>query len=226
MILQTLKPSRVSVYTNTARKTLAQVFAETGADAVINGTLFNGSLKPVMTLKVDGELLVHEGERYLGYGWDKNTLPMLTRDFEYYDNFICCIALIEDGKPLSLHYPDALGGVRGRAAIGFKPDGTMLLFCSSDSTPDACSPEVLQARLLAAGCDSALMLDGGGSSQMQTRTDAIRSTRIPYNFICVWSENTLYKVQVGAFRERANAERLCNELIRKGYDGFISEVRQ
>ena len=31
----------------------------------------------------------------------------------------------------------------------------------------------------------------------------------------------LYKVQVGAFREKANAERLANELKSKGYSTYI-----
>jgi N-acetylmuramoyl-L-alanine amidase len=33
----------------------------------------------------------------------------------------------------------------------------------------------------------------------------------------------LYKVQVGAFTDRRNAERLVNELKSKGYDAFIKE---
>ena len=31
----------------------------------------------------------------------------------------------------------------------------------------------------------------------------------------------LYRVQVGAFKEKANAEKLTNELKQKGYDAFI-----
>ena len=34
-------------------------------------------------------------------------------------------------------------------------------------------------------------------------------------------DNKLYKVQVGAFSNRANADRLCNELKTKGYSAFI-----
>ena len=33
--------------------------------------------------------------------------------------------------------------------------------------------------------------------------------------------NKLYRVQVGAFENRANAERLCAELKSKGYSAFI-----
>ena len=36
----------------------------------------------------------------------------------------------------------------------------------------------------------------------------------------------LYRVQVGAFRERSNAEKLANELKTRGYDNFIVEVKK
>ena len=37
----------------------------------------------------------------------------------------------------------------------------------------------------------------------------------------VSSDGFLYKVQVGAFRNRKNAEKLLKELKKKGYEGFI-----
>lgn len=37
------------------------------------------------------------------------------------------------------------------------------------------------------------------------------------------SEGTLYKVQVGAFKEKKNAERLANELKEKGYPVYITK---
>jgi N-acetylmuramoyl-L-alanine amidase len=33
--------------------------------------------------------------------------------------------------------------------------------------------------------------------------------------------NKLYKVQVGAFANKSNADRLCNELKAKGYSAFV-----
>ena len=41
------------------------------------------------------------------------------------------------------------------------------------------------------------------------------------NMIKAKMNNTLYKVQVGAFANKANAEKLCNELKSKGYQAFI-----
>lgn len=37
-------------------------------------------------------------------------------------------------------------------------------------------------------------------------------------------EDALYRVQVGAFRERANADKLCAELRAKGYSAFVSRT--
>jgi N-acetylmuramoyl-L-alanine amidase len=34
-------------------------------------------------------------------------------------------------------------------------------------------------------------------------------------------KNRLYKVQVGAFANKANADKLCNELKAKGYSAFV-----
>lgn len=41
------------------------------------------------------------------------------------------------------------------------------------------------------------------------------------NMIKAKMNNNLYRVQVGAFANRENAERLCNELKSKGYSAFI-----
>lgn len=41
------------------------------------------------------------------------------------------------------------------------------------------------------------------------------------NMIKAKMNSTLYKVQVGAFANKANAEKLCNELKSKGYSAFI-----
>ena len=42
-----------------------------------------------------------------------------------------------------------------------------------------------------------------------------------------YTENSLYRVQVGAFRNRANAENMLNKLKSAGFvDAFITEVKQ
>lgn len=46
-----------------------------------------------------------------------------------------------------------------------------------------------------------------------------------YTYV-VPANNVLYRVQVGAFRERANAENMLNKLKEDGYEGFIVTVQQ
>ena len=59
------KPKKVSIYINTARKSTAQVKAETGCTALINGGLFDmGTFKPVCHLKVDGKVLAKDQYKY------------------------------------------------------------------------------------------------------------------------------------------------------------------
>lgn len=44
-----------------------------------------------------------------------------------------------------------------------------------------------------------------------------------YGVAYVPQEQTIYRVQLGAFREKRNAQRLRDELIAKGYEAFITQ---
>jgi exopolysaccharide biosynthesis protein len=82
-----------------------------------------------------------------------------------------------------------MNGVRGRTAIGVKKDGTVVIYVSKDGQSGsygACTIETLQQRMLALGCYTALNLDGGGSSQYESDTDKITSSRRVHNYICIW----------------------------------------
>ena len=47
-----------------------------------------------------------------------------------------------------------------------------------------------------------------------------------YGYKYIAPADTLYRVQVGAFREQTNAENLLGNLKEDGYEGFIVEVKQ
>ena len=73
---------RVGIYINESEKTLPQVKAETGADYILNGGMWNPDGSPCVGLKADGKLLsktpwgnVH------GYGWTGTDIHM-TLDWE------------------------------------------------------------------------------------------------------------------------------------------------
>ena len=179
---------RIQIYLNTGRKSLAAIQKETGADYILNGTLFNMStFKPVCHLRVDGRTICAPAYDVAGYAWNEgpdfsiDILPDQTQR-----NYIACTPLILDGKPISnLTYDKGQGGKRGRSAIGIK-EGRLALYCTRDGGTMTRTPEALRDDLAAAGWGSAVMLDGGGSSQCYFKGDTIKSTRVVHDLILVY----------------------------------------
>ena len=60
---------RVQIYINKSVKTLAEIKAETGADYLINGGLYQGP-KAVCHLRADGRTYAKDPYTYWGYAWD------------------------------------------------------------------------------------------------------------------------------------------------------------
>lgn len=180
--------SRLAIYINTGKKTLAQIKAETGADYICNGGLFDGRFRAVCHLRADGYTWAEDEYSYHGYGWDTNDIRvMLSGKKDMVRNYICCVELIRDGAPIDKPIYNAdLGGVRGRTALALTKDGDLLIWCSQDGTEDARTPETLRDKLLAMGAYSAIMLDGGGSSQCDFAGEQITSSRVVQNLICVY----------------------------------------
>ena len=180
--------AKARIYINSNKKTLAAIKSETGCDVVINGGIYNMStFKPLCHLKADGKVHAADQYKYWGFGWNgEDTKLQMVNDYAKLDNYICCSALLKDGKAETLIRNDAMWGVRGRTAIGTLADGKVVIFCSKDGTVDAMTPEALQKHCLQRDWKNALMLDGGGSSQCITPEGKITSTRIVQNVLCFW----------------------------------------
>ena len=178
---------RVQIYLNTSRKSLSAIKKATGADYILNGTLYEmASGKVVCHLKVDGEVIAKPDYTVHGYGWDEGSDISMMPLPSPADNYIACTALIVDGAPLSNPiYNAAQGGLRGRSAIGMK-DGFLCFYCSKDGSEAAKTPEQLRDLLFSYGWTSAVMLDGGGSSQCDFAGEAITSTRKVQHLILVY----------------------------------------
>lgn len=184
------KPKKISIYINSEKKSTAQVKAETGCTALINGGFFNMSnFQPVCHLKVDGKVLSKDPWKYWGFGWNTNELHMVN-SYEDYENYIACVCLVRNGKAETLNYPSALGGYRPRTALGVFEDGRVWLYAE---TSPVRSPECLQKLALQLGLKHCLMLDGGGSTQGAMPTETINAGRKVHNYICVWEEETTMK---------------------------------
>ena len=179
---------KIQIYLNTGRKSLTAIQKETGADYIINGTLYNmETFKPNCHLRVDGRTICTPAYDVAGYAWNDgpdisiDTLPDPTQR-----NYIACTPLVLDGKPIAnLTYDPGQGGKRGRTAIGIKDD-RLALYCTRDGGTMTRTPEALRDDLAAAGWESAVMLDGGGSSQCYFKGDTIKSTRVVHDLILVY----------------------------------------
>lgn len=179
-----IKPTKIKIYINSARKTMAQVKAETGCTHIINGGYFNMStFEAVCVLIADGKTYAYE---WNGRGYCFDTMPPVLRWSTREDkNFIYGVRLVENGQAVvPLDYNAAWGGAKRKTAMGVMPDGRIWLYCSDDLT----TPEQLQQIALASGVDSAIMLDGGGSTQGDFNGQTVTSDRIVHNFICFWAE--------------------------------------
>lgn len=184
-MIYTGKAEKISLYINSKRKSIADVKAETGCTAVINGGLYDMSaFEAVCHLKADGKVYAQDQYKYWGFAWDANELRLVT-DYAEYSNYICCICMVRDGKAEQMYY-NAVGGKRERTAVGVFADGRVWLYASKDKL----TPEQLQKIALEAGVLHAIMLDGGGSTQCIFPDGNVTSARRVHNFICVWEENT------------------------------------
>lgn len=179
---------RIQIYVNTARRSLSQIQRETGADYIINGTLYNMStFKPNCHLRVDGKTLCNPAYSVAGYAWnDGPDISMDSLPDPSQRNYIACTPLVVAGRALpELTYDSGQGGKRGRTAMGIKGD-RLALYCTRDGGTMERTPETLRDDLAAAGWESAVMLDGGGSSQCWFRGQAIKSTRAVHDLILVY----------------------------------------
>jgi peptidoglycan hydrolase-like protein with peptidoglycan-binding domain len=189
------KIERIQIYMNTSRrKTLADIKKETGADYVLNGTLYNMSTgDAVCHLKAGGKPICSPAYSVHGYAWNTaadfgmELLPNVPKSGNIgKQNYISCTPLIIDGIPLVDPCKNpGLQGKRGRTAIGMK-DGCLALYCSKDGFTAARTPNNLRDDLHTAGWDNAVMLDGGGSSQCDFLGDKIKSSRKVAHLILVY----------------------------------------
>lgn len=176
---------RVQIYINSPRRTLAQIKRATGADYLINGTLYNMTTGAVNChLKADGRVIARPSYTVYGLGWDAGRdirMEVLPNDRR---NYIACTPLILEGKPLArLTYASGQGGSRARSAIGIMGE-KLVMYCTTSGR----TPEKLRDELAKAGWTQAVMLDGGGSAQCDFAGQKITSSRKVQHLILVYTE--------------------------------------
>lgn len=201
-------PTQIKIYVNSARKTASQIQRELGCDVLINGGLFDGKYRPCCWLKVDGNLLHTENWSDWGFGFENSNLRMDSSvNIAKYRNFITCVSILKGGTALKLSYPAEIGGKRARTAIGIDTAGRVVAYCVPETTP--LTPEELQIVMRQLGCEDALMLDGGGSSQAIMPNGKVQSSRIVHNYIALWTHQTEQPSGCPYAEPRHNVGRWC-----------------
>lgn len=192
---EVFKISKARIYINSGKKTLSEIQKETGADVLINGGLYDmNKFIALCHLKADGYLYSEDDYIYFGYGWNnEDTRLQMVTDYSKLDNYICCTAMIKDGKAVTLIYDEPQGGDRGRTAVGTMPDGSIVIYCSKDGGTDTMTPEELQQYCLLRGWKDGVMLDSGLSSQCITPNGKVTSEREVHNVLCFWLDDTTKK---------------------------------
>lgn len=180
MFYEFSSPAEMRVYVNTGYKSLDSVKKLTGADVISNFQMFNSNWTACCFTKVDGKVIGTDGYVYEGFGWNKYDGRFTfdtSNHHERYENFAGALLIVKDGKYPAYDIIPAIRGTRGRTALGMKADGTIVLWCSSDSNNPLTIPKLAE-RMIAAGCKYAINFDGGGKSQCITPKGGVYSNVI------------------------------------------------
>lgn len=139
---------------------LRKMLAETGGDAICNGSIFLRNQQPACHLKADGKVYKAPDYRAWAISWNTpadfgvKTVP--NGDANYME----CVHLIIGGKKINpIHCGADMRYRAPRTAIGTK-NGRFAYYASKARR----SPEQLRNLLAASGWDNAIMMDGGGST--------------------------------------------------------------
>lgn len=177
--------TKIAIHINAARQSMSQIKKSLGCQYILNGGLFNlNTFKPINHLTVDGKVLSATATPH-GYAIKDNSLIFSYGNNVKAPSFLGAYpVLVRDGKALNEKAPAGLGGYTHRSCLGVTKSGDVVLLC--DITNRSLSG--VSAELVKADCDTAINLDGGGSSQCIFDDKMYSSTRIVHNYICIWTQ--------------------------------------
>ena len=252
----TLKPDRIArmkfVYGD--GKTAKAVKDKVGCDHIVNASFYASFLDeegkpyklPVFHLKNEGEVVKDPGYTTYGTSWksSENGITNLNygvktvsndQDNTWISGYRLIDPELDTDDPLDRSIP-SYAVKRGRTLMGVKDDGTLVIYVCGDDTLHSLTAVQCRQKMLELGCKYAIMLDGGGSSQCDFATgDYIRSTRAVCDYLCIWEKEpepeveykTFYRVQVGAFSKKENAENYRKTMVWMGYnDAYVRGIIQ
>ena len=172
---------RIAIVTGNGRS-MAQVKGD--ADYICNAGFYDMTTgRPVGHLKADGAVLAKEVWGCWGFAWDRADIKMSALPDAKRMNYISGVEMLSPmiGIHDAMHYRPEVGGSRPRTAMALTGD-KLLLYCADSPT----TPEALRDTLYKLGAETAIMLDGGGSSQCDFAGQKISSSRRVHNYLAVW----------------------------------------
>ena len=124
-----------------AKKTASQVRKLTGADVVINASLYDSNKwVPNCDVKANGKVLNNDRYTYRGIAWnnDDGEFHIATSgEMGKWDNFLSCVLLIWNGKPYPYTADAAVSRRSGRTALIQRKNGHLLLWCGGEGQPES-----------------------------------------------------------------------------------------
>ena len=172
---------RIAILTGNGRS-MAQVKGD--AAYICNAGFYDMTTgRPVGHLKADGAVLAKEVWGCWGFAWDRADIKMSALPDAKRTNYISGVEMLSPmiGIHDAMHYRPEVGGSRPRTAMALTGDKLLLYCADSPSTPEA-----LRDTLYKLGAETAIMLDGGGSSQCDFAGQKISSSRRVHNYLAVW----------------------------------------
>lgn len=185
------KITKIAIIKTDCKLTLQQVVAQYHPKYAINGGLYDMGTSKVnpIPLRIDGETIATSSDGYWMMAW--NTGPDIcmihSKDMCQWQNAVACSTMLKDGKETIFTYTSAQGGIRGRTAFGNDKENLHLFVTTDNNGP--LSPNSLRTKMKTAGCQNAIMLDCGGSSQGYMNGIYLQSEdrKVAY-WICIWLE--------------------------------------
>lgn len=199
---------------------------------LFNGGFFDMSNGQTCFSFID-EGKAHTYSTYLGVGITNNKDLTLSKHTTNFRDFIAAYpVLIQDGKQVAITYAKEINYNARRTCIGWNADNFYAVFVDKPGLTFS----TIQAIFLELGATHAINLDGGGSTRLLV--DGKRKTAESYarpidNVVCIYMKDepikeepkTIYRVQVGAFCVKSNADRFLADIKALGYeDAYVRKI--
>lgn len=196
----------------------------TKPDLLSNGGFFDMYTGNTIFSYVDnGDILSLDGNHIEGFGIRGTDLILDIYNPSYLDFISAYPVLLKDGQKVITDVASELNYRARRTFIGFND---RYIFLGAVESPGMNFNE-LRNFLLDIGVKTAINLDGGGSTRILQKGKLITSSTLynrPIdNVVAIYLKKIIYRVQLGAFSSRINAEnfaktiRLLNDNINAGY---------